>query len=181
MSPPGSLLVVGAPREARVELEVLLAGLPASLPVPVALVLHRGPKEEVAGALAQHCALPVIEPDDKEELQAGRVYLGPPGYHLLVERGVVVLSREPAEHGQRPAMDPLFESAADTYGPAAAGLLLGAHEDGWAGLMALRARGGQVAVLGEGEPVEGVERVPARQVRNWLARLSYAPRPKVLP
>ena len=80
-----------------------------------------------------------------------------------------------------PAVDPLFESAADAYGPAATALLFSGHEDGWAGLATLSARGGRVAVIGEGEPVEGVERVPLKDVKVWLARLSYVPRMKVQP
>jgi len=180
MSPLG-LLVVGAPHDASAEVEALLASLPPSLPVPVVLVVHRGAHELLAGSLARRCPLPVLEPDDKEELVAGRVYLAPSGYHLLVDRGCLCLSREPSEHGQRPAVDPLLESAADAYGPAAAALLFSGHEDGWAGLAMLSSRGGRVAVIGEGEPVEGVERVPLKDVKGWLARLSYVPRMKVQP
>ncbi|WP_224248640.1 chemotaxis protein CheB [Hyalangium gracile] len=180
MSPLG-LLVVGAPRGASAEVEALLASLSPRLSVPVLLALHRGPHDLLAMPLGRRCPLPVLEPDDKEELVGGRVYLAPAGYHLLVDRDSLCLSREPAEHGQRPAIDPLFESAADAYGPAAAGLLFGEHEDGWAGMSALRARGGHVAVVGEGQPVDGVERVPLSEVRNWLARWAHAPRMKVQP
>ena len=180
MSPLG-LLVVGAPHDASAEVEALLASLPASLPVPVVLAVHRGAQERLAGSLARRCPLPVLEPDDKEALVEGRVYLAPSGYHLLVDRGAICLSREPAEHGQRPAIDPLFESAADAYGPAVAALLFSGHEDGWAGLATVSSRGGRVAVIGEGEPVEGVERVPLKDVKVWLARLSYVPRMKVQP
>jgi two-component system chemotaxis response regulator CheB len=178
MSPLG-LLLVGAPRGASAELEALLASLPSSLPVPVVLVVHRGPREVLAGSLGRRCPLPIAEPDDKEGLVAGRVYLAPAGYHLLVDRDSVCLSREPAEHGQRPAIDPLFESAADAYGPSAVGLLFSGHEDGWAGVAALSARGGRAAIIGEGSAAEGVERVPLSEVKVWLARLSYAPRMKV--
>jgi two-component system chemotaxis response regulator CheB len=180
MSPLG-LLVVGAPRGASAEVELLLSTLPARLHVPVVVALHRGSGDLLAGPLGRRCLLPVVEPDDKEELEAGRVYLAPAGYHLLVDRDSVALSREPAEHGHRPAMDPLFESAADAYGPAAAGLLFGGHEDGWAGLTALRERGGRVALVGDGSPVDGVERVAVDAVKSWLARLAYAPRLKVQP
>ncbi|MFL5345252.1 MAG: chemotaxis protein CheB [Hyalangium sp.] len=180
MSPLG-VLVVGAPRGAEAEVEALLATLSPRLSVPVVLVFHRGCQERLAHSLGRRCPLPVLEPDDKDELVAGRVYLAPEGYHLLVDRGGICLSREPAEHGQRPAMDPLFESTADAYGPSAVGLLFGGHEDGWAGLSTLRERGGHVAVIGEGAPVEGVERVPLSEVKDWLARLSYAPRMKVQP
>ena len=63
----------------------------------------------------------------------------PPGYHLLVDRGCVCLSLEPPEHGQRPAVDPLFESAADAYGPAAAGAAL-QRARGWLGRAGRAAR-----------------------------------------
>ena len=175
------LLVVGGPRSASADVETLLSTLPARLHVPVVVALHRGPNDLLTGPLGRRCLLPVVEPDDKEGLEAGRVYLAPAGYHLLVDRGSVVLSREPAEHGQRPAMDPLFESAADAYGPGAVGLLFGGHEDGWAGFNTLRERGGRVALIGEGEPVDGVERVAVSDVKSWLMRLAYAPRMKVEP
>jgi two-component system chemotaxis response regulator CheB len=180
LSPLG-LLVVGAPQQAAAEVEGLLAALSPRFAVPVILVLHRGPEDVSVGALGRRCPLAVFEPDDKDELAAGRVYLAPAGYHLLVDRGAVCLSREPSEHGQRPAVDPLFESAADAYGPATAALLFSGHEDGWTGLSTVQARGGHVAVVGEGEPVQGVERVPLSQVKAWLERLSYAPRMKVQP
>lgn len=180
MSPLG-LLVVGAPRSCAAELEVLLSLLPARFNVPVAVVLHRGPHDLLAGPLGRRCLLPVVEPDDKDELLAGRVYLAPAGYHLLVDRDSVALSREPAEYGQRPAINPLFESAADAYGPSAAGLLFSGHEDGWAGLSALRERGGRVAIIGAGEGLEEGERVSLDEVKAWLARLSYGPRMKVQP
>ncbi|MDY7225858.1 chemotaxis protein CheB [Hyalangium rubrum] len=180
MSPLG-LLVVGAPRNAAAEVEVLLSLLPARLNVPVALVLHRGPYDSLAGPLGRRCLLPVVEPDDKDELVAGHVYLAPAGYHLMVDRDSIALSREPSEHGQRPAINPLFESAADAYGPSAAGLLFSGHEDGWAGLSVLRERGGRAAVVGEGEAGEGGERVSLNEVKAWLARLSYGSRMKVQP
>jgi two-component system chemotaxis response regulator CheB len=180
MSPLG-VLVVGAPRGAEAQVEALLATLSPRLSMPVVVVFHRGAQERLISALGRRSPLPVLEPDDKDDLVAGRVYLAPEGYHLLLDRGSVCLSREPSEHGQRPAIDPLFESTADAYGPAAVGLLFGGHEDGWAGLSALRERGGHVAVVGEGEPVEGVERVPLSEVQGWLARRSPAPRLKVQP
>ncbi len=176
------LLVVGVPRSASAEVETLLSLLPARLAVPVALVLHREPKDALAGPLARRCPLPVVEPDDKEDLVPGRVHLAPTGYHLLVDRGMVVLSCEPSEHGQRPAIDALFESAADAYGPAAVGVLFAGHEDGWAGLAALRARGGHAVVVGEGaSPEADVERIPLHALGEWLGRLSSTPRLKVEP
>jgi two-component system chemotaxis response regulator CheB len=178
------LLVVGAPRGAGADLASVLALLPQDFSVPVVVVLHRGPADLLAEPLARQCALPVVEPDDKDELLPGRVYLAPAGYHLLVDRGSVCLSVEPPEHRQRPAIDPLLESAADAYGPAAAALLFAGHEDGWEGLSALRQRGGRAVVVGGGEggDVDGeVEHLPLSAVGGWLSRLGCAPRMKVVP
>ncbi|NTX09769.1 chemotaxis protein CheB [Myxococcus sp. CA056] len=180
------LLVVGAPRSAGADVETLLSQLPAHLPAPVVVVLHRGPHDVLAAPLARRCALPVVEPDDKEDLVPGRVYLAPWGYHLLVDRGCVALSVESPEHGCRPAIDALFESAADSYGAAAAGLLFSGHDDGQEGLSFLRGRGGRVAVvMGESDGGEGqegeVERLSLAEVGGWLTRLAYVSRGRVQP
>ncbi|MDC0710932.1 chemotaxis protein CheB [Stigmatella sp. ncwal1] len=180
MSPLG-LLVVGAPREALAEVQAALSMLPTRMPVPVVLVVHRGRHEVLAGPLGHRCPLPVVEPDDKQALLPGRVYLAPAGYHLLVDGGCVCLSREPAEHGQRPSIDALFESASEAHGPGVAGLLFGGHDDGWAGLAALREQGGCAAVIHAEEETDGVERVPLGGVKDWLARLVSGTRMKVLP
>ncbi len=175
------VLVLGAPRAAGADVAALLALLPAHLTVPVLVVLHRGPGDLLAEPLARHCALPVVEPDDKDELLPGRVYLAPAGYHLLVDQGSVCLSFEPPEHRQRPAIDPLLESAGDAYGPGAAGVLFAGHEDGWAGLAALRQRGGRAVVVGagEGEGMDGdFERLGLHELGAWLSRLGCAPRAK---
>jgi two-component system chemotaxis response regulator CheB len=180
------VLVVGAPRSCAADVEGLLALLPREVAVPVVLVLHRGPHDALAAPLGRRCALPVVEPDDKDDLTPGRVYLAPSGYHLLVDRGCVTLSVEPPEHGQRPCLDALFESTADSHGARAAGLLFTGHEDGMAGLLRLQARGGRVAVVGDdwegGEGQEGeVERLSPGGVGAWLARLGGAPRARGLP
>ncbi|WP_426756788.1 chemotaxis protein CheB [Myxococcus sp. Y35] len=185
MSPLG-LLVVGAPRSAAADVESVLALLPPHLTVPVVVALHRGPLDALAAPLGRRCALPVVEPDDKDELQPGCVYLAPAGYHLLVDGSSVALSVEPPEHGQRPGLDALFESAADSHGARAAGLLFAGHEDGVAGLHVLQARGGRVAVVGAlqsgGEGEEGeMEQLTLGTVGGWLARLAYVPRSKVQP
>jgi two-component system chemotaxis response regulator CheB len=180
------VLVVGAPRAAAADVEALLSLLPRELSLPVVVALHRGPHDALAAPLGRRCALPVVEPDDKDDLVAGRVYLAPSGYHLLVDRGCMSLSVEPPEHGHRPCLDALFESAADSYGPRAAGLLFTGHEDGARGLSLLQARGGRVAVVGDdwegGEGQEGeVERLSPNTVGAWLSRLAYVPRAKVQP
>src|SRR5688572_31966621 len=82
-----------------------------------------------------------------ERLLPGRIYLPPPDTHLLVEPGRVRLTRGPKENRFRPAIDPLFRSAAQVYGPAAIGVVLtGSLDDGTAGLWAVKQLGGTAIV-----------------------------------
>lgn len=143
------LVVVGASLGGLHALEVLLAGLPKGFPLPVAVVLHRTAEEEpsTAGHLQRHCSLPVRDAEDKEGIMPGQVYLAPPDYHLLVERGSLALSTEaPVQHA-RPSIDALFQSAADAYGEGAIAVVLtGASEDGAHGAARIKECGGVVVV-----------------------------------
>jgi chemotaxis response regulator CheB len=76
-------------------------------------------------------------------LRPGRIHGAPPDYHVIVEPVVVRLSRDPRESRFRPAIDPLFRSAAQVYGPAAIGVVLSGNVDEWtAGLRAVKELGG---------------------------------------
>jgi two-component system chemotaxis response regulator CheB len=103
-----------------------------------------GRPSALAEVLASKGALPVLEADDKQPIQPGRVYLAPPGYHLLVEReGWLSLSVDELVHFSRPSIDVLFESAADAHGAGVVGVLLsGANDDGARGLKRVRDLGG---------------------------------------
>jgi two-component system chemotaxis response regulator CheB len=144
-----SLVVVGTSLGGFAALKVLLAGLPGRFSFPVLIVQHRGKRgsEKMAELLAGESALPVSEPEDKEALVAGHVYVAPADYHLLVEPGWVALSTEgPVSHA-RPSVDVLFESAADAYGPGVVGVVLtGLNRDGASGCARIKRRGGLVLV-----------------------------------
>src|SRR5439155_1626996 len=87
--------------------------------------------------------LAVSEPVDGELLQPRRIYLAPRDMHMVVEDGRVLVNRGPKEHHTRPAVDPLFSSAAAAHGPRVVGVLLsGAGDDGLRGLIAIKAAGG---------------------------------------
>jgi two-component system, chemotaxis family, protein-glutamate methylesterase/glutaminase len=78
-----------------------------------------------------------------QRLQSGRIYIAPPDRHLVVEPGRLRVAKGPREHGFRPAVDPLFRSAAQVYGPAAIGVILtGNLDDGVAGLWTIKKLGG---------------------------------------
>jgi two-component system chemotaxis response regulator CheB len=123
----------------------VLAKLPGDLPTIVGVVLHRSPYHEtqLAAVLGRHAALPVLEPAEGDVLKPGAVYIAPRDQHLRFEDGRARLSRGPREHLTRPAIDPLFRSAAAEFGARVVGVLLtGYGGDGVPGLIAIKAAGG---------------------------------------
>ena len=123
----------------------VLAGLPGDFAPAVVVAQHRSP-DSVPGALTEalgrRTALPVCEPDDKEPVEGGRVYVAAPDYHLLVEPGHFELSVDAPVTFSRPSIDVLLESVADSYAERAVGVVLtGASSDGASGLLRMRAAG----------------------------------------
>jgi len=121
----------------------------------------------------------VKEAEDKEPLEGGTVYFAPSDYHLLVEADrTVALSSEEAVNHSRPAIDVLFETAADAYGPdLTAVVLTGANHDGAAGLAAVCAAGGEAIVQDPKEaevatmPATALAACPTARVET-LARIA---------
>ncbi len=152
MSPPGTLrdlVVIGASAGGVEALRGLVSGLPANLPAGVLIVLHLPPggTSALAGILGAVCLLPTSVAEHGAEIEPGHVYVAPPDHHLLVDGRHMLLSAEPPENGHRPAVDALFRSAAGSRGQAVAGIVLsGALDDGTAGLVAIKARGGLTIV-----------------------------------
>lgn len=143
-------IVIGGSSGAIDALGVILPALPRDLFVPLAIVLHVPPSKPngLVDLFRTTTPLTVKEAEDKEPLAPGTVYFACPSYHLLVERGgYFSLSVDEPVHFSRPAIDVLFESAADAYGQALAGVLLsGANEDGARGLSRILAAGGTTVV-----------------------------------
>lgn len=139
-------VAIGASAGGVEALSVLLPALPAQARVAVFVVLHlpRDRPSLLTEIFAPRCALDIREAEDKEPVAAGVIYLAPPDYHFLVDRGpTVALSVDPPVNFSRPSIDVLFESAADVYGPRLLGIILtGASHDGAAGLEAVRRSGG---------------------------------------
>jgi len=143
------LVVVGASLGGVEALSRLLGALPKGFGVPVAVVQHRHrfSDDALLSALQPHTPLHVCEPDDKEPMEAGSVYMAPADYHLLAATGWFELSTEAPVHHARPSVDVLFESAADAYGAGVVAVVLtGANADGARGATAVRDRGGVVIV-----------------------------------
>ena len=140
---------IGASAGGVTALQRLLCELPRDLPASVCIVLHTSPitPSSLTSVLQARCPLPVISPQDDEPIERGRVYIAPPDHHLLLFRDRLRVVRGPKENRHRPAVDPLFRSAAWSLGPRVVGVVLtGMLDDGTAGLWAIKACAG-IAVV----------------------------------
>ena len=147
------LIVVGASSGGMSTLTRLIAQLPADLPAAICVVLHLAPQSPgvLAQIIGRDSALPASQVEEDTDLDLGHVYVAPPNRHLLVEPGRLRLWCGPRENRARPAIDPLFRSAADAYGARAVGVVLtGALDDGIFGLEAIKRAGG-IAVVQDPE------------------------------
>jgi two-component system chemotaxis response regulator CheB len=144
------LICIGASWGGLTAVGRVLADLPEEIDLPIVVAQHRHP-DSLAGTLAELLSLridrPVLDVADKMPIERRHVYIAPPDYHLLVQRGSFALSLDERVQYSRPSIDVLFESAADAYGTGVIGIILtGANEDGAAGLAEIKRRGG-VAVI----------------------------------
>lgn len=160
------VIVIGSSWGGMHAVSSVLGALPEDFPVPVVLAQHRH-KDSRPGLLASllmpSCRCPVSDADDKQPLERGRVYIAPPDYHLIVERGHLELSVDEPVSYSRPSIDVLFESAADAYGAGVVAVVLtGANDDGARGVRKVRERGG-VTVAQTPETAERAE-MPAAAI-----------------
>src|SRR4051812_16830079 len=170
------VVVIGASAGGVEALRQLVAGLPPELPAAVFVVLHVSPggTSVLPQILARQTRMSVATATDGEAIQRGRIYVAPPDHHVLLDQGVVHLSRGPRENGLRPAVDPLFRSAARAYGPRVIGVVLsGALDDGADGLkMILEAGGAGVVQDPEEAPYPSMPRSALVHDHPRVARMA---------
>lgn len=188
--PGHDIIVVGASAGGVEALTALARDLPADLPAAVFLVLHL--PTDATSALPQilnrRDGRRAAHARDGEAIEHGRIYVAPPDTHLLVKRGCVRVTRGPRENGHRPAVDPLFRTAAHAYGERVVGVVLsGSLDDGTAGLAAIKQCGGTAIVqdpkdaLYSGMPRSAIENVaidhvlPLAEIAPLLVRLAGEP------
>jgi two-component system, chemotaxis family, protein-glutamate methylesterase/glutaminase len=138
------VIVIGASAGGVEALSRVVADLPRDIRASVLVVLHisRG-RSMLPEILSRSGRLRAAHPTDGEPLQYGRVYVAPPDHHLIVKDGAARVVHSASENGVRPAVDPLFRSAARNYGPRVIGVVLtGALDDGAAGIVAIKQAGG---------------------------------------
>ena len=142
------MIVIGASAGGIEALQQLVSGLPRDLGAAVLVVVHTSAQNGyLADVLARQTPLNTVKARHDMPISSGRMYIAPPDHHLTVEDSRVVLTRGPKVNRHRPAIDPLFESAAQAYRRGVIGVVLtGYLDDGSAGLAAVKSSGG-IAVV----------------------------------
>lgn len=181
------IIVVGASAGGVEALRQLVSLLPKDLPAAIFVVMHVPPygTSVLPQILTRAGALPAVHAHNGQRFKTGHIYVAPPDYHLLLKPGYTLLTRGPKENRSRPAVDPLFRSAARAYGRRVIGVILsGVLDDGTAGLLAVKLRGG-IAVVQDleeamytGMPNSAIENVdvdyilPVAEIALLLAQLA---------
>lgn len=186
------MVVVGASAGGVEALSKFVTELPPDLPASVMVVLHvpAHGTSVLPQILERRGHWPAVHAQSEQKLEYGKIYVAPPDRHLIVKPGYLLATRGPNENGHRPAVDPLFRSAARTYGPRVIGIILsGALDDGTAGMQAIKMRGGICIVqdpddaLYAGMPTSALENVavdyqlPVADIGPLLGRLCLEPAP----
>ena len=139
------VVVLGASAGGVTALRELFAKFPSDMESAIAVVLHRSPvaQSALAPVLGWRATMPVVEAEDGMPFQRTTIHVAPRDQHLRIEGSTLRLSRGPKEQFTRPAIDPLFKSAAESHGPRVVGVLLsGTGDDGVSGLIAITGAGG---------------------------------------
>jgi two-component system chemotaxis response regulator CheB len=181
------IVVIGASAGGMEALQTLVGRFPAELLASVFVVWHLSPgaKSILPSVLSKAGPLRAAHPEDGDRIEPGRIYVAPNDHHMLLEKGYIRVARGPKENRFRPAIDPLFRSAAYIYGPRVIGVILtGALDDGTAGLWTIKLRGGTAIVQDPSEalirsmPLSALDnvsvdhRLPAAEIGDLIARLA---------
>jgi two-component system, chemotaxis family, protein-glutamate methylesterase/glutaminase len=184
------VVVIGASAGGIPALEGVVRSLPLELPASVFVVLHlsAGGRSVLPSILTRMGSLPATVPEDGQRAESGHIYVAPPDRHLLLTGNRIRVTGGPRENGHRPAIDPLFRSAAMSHGPRVIGVVLSGNlDDGSAGATAIRDRGGTVLVQDPSDAaypdmprnaleVAGADAVlPASDISDAICELLEAP------
>lgn len=188
--PNRDIIVIGASAGGVEALLNVAGGLPSDLPAAVFVVLHIPAQAPslLPTILSRAGPLPAQHAEDGMLIQNGRIYVAPPDHHLLVGQGFVRVVHGPRENRHRPAVDPLFRTAAVAYGSRVIGVVLsGSMDDGTAGLLAVKMRGGIAVVQDPADalypdmPRNAMHQVqvdysmPVTEIGGLLVDLSHSP------
>jgi two-component system, chemotaxis family, protein-glutamate methylesterase/glutaminase len=161
-----NIIVIGASMGGVEALLKLVVQFPPDFPATLFVVQHVMPTStgHLASILDRAGPLPATLARDAERFQQSHIYVAPPDHHLLVKEGSLCVTHGPRENRVRPAIDPLFRSAATAYGAHVVGIVLtGLQNDGTAGLLAIKRCGGITIVQ---DPLEAAY----PDMRAWLSQ-----------
>jgi len=190
------VIVLGASMGGIEALSCLVEGLDPGLPAALLVVQHTS--TESPGMLAQilngRGPLPAVHAENGMPLRPGHIYVAPPNRHLLVREDQMRVVFGPRENRTRPAIDPLFRTAAVNLRSRVVGVVLtGLLGDGAAGLLAIHRCGGLALVqdpedaahpdmpLNALQAVPTARRVPLAELPTLLARIVREPAPEPPP
>jgi two-component system chemotaxis response regulator CheB len=146
------IVTIGASAGGIEPLQHIVRALPVDLPAAVFVVVHIGVAGRLVDALSRDPGFPVATAEDERPIEHGTLFVAPPDQHLLLSPDRMLLRRGPRENLARPAIDPLFRSAATHHGPRVVGVVLSGNlTDGTAGLEAIKRCGGLAVVQDPGE------------------------------
>jgi two-component system, chemotaxis family, protein-glutamate methylesterase/glutaminase len=192
---PRTLIVIGASAGGLRVLIDVVGRLQPDIPAAILVVVHLPPyhRSQLPELLSKAGPLRASAAQHGELLREGHIYVAPPDRHMVVRDDYIELNRGPRENRARPAIDPLFRTAARAYRANVAGVILsGMQGDGTVGLMAIKSQGGMTIVQ---DPVEteyssmperaiqyvGVDRIAkAQAIPAMLMEFARAPRPTAL-
>ncbi len=178
------IIIIGTSAGGVEALSYLVSHLPSDLDAAVMVVLHipSHATSVLPSILNRAGNLIALHPQNNEEIVTGHIYIAPPDYHLLIKSGYISLVRGPRENNHRPAIDPLFRTAARAYGSRVIGVVLtGVLDDGTAGLQAVKMRRGVAIVQNpEDATYAGMPRSAIENVNNIDYILPLSEIPKVL-
>ena len=146
---PAKIVVIGASAGGIDALRSIVSGLPADFAPALFVVVHSAPNSPgvLASILQRAGRLAAVVVRSREAIREGTIYVAAPDRHLLVDTNWAIATRGPKENHFRPAVDPLFRSAAQTFGPGVIGVILsGGLNDGRAGLLSVKQHGGTAIV-----------------------------------
>lgn len=144
------IVVIGTSAGGLEALDEVIGQLSAGLPASIFIVQHMAAEatgEALLQRLGRHTSFRCKLASDGESFETGRIYLAPVNFHLLVKKSTLLVTKGARENRYRPAIDPLFRSAAVAHGSGVIGVVLtGMLDDGTAGLAAIKKCGGVIVV-----------------------------------
>jgi two-component system chemotaxis response regulator CheB len=185
-SPFSHIVVIGTSAGGVEALSELVSALPADFPAPIFVTHHQAPQgpSMMPAILSRSGAIPARTALDNQPIEPNNIYVAPPDKHLIIKPGFMILGQGPRENSTRPAIDPLFRTAAHAYGSRVIAIVLtGNLDDGTAGLAVVKQHGG-VAIVQDpteasypGMPESAIENVrvdyvlPVKKIAAMVATL----------